>query len=332
MWRDVDGSRALLSVITRITPGGTPEYAAATRARAPADTSIMPALDAVEAATRIARTLDVAGIDHAFRGALACGVQGVPPGTTYEMATHRGFAAATVWMSVAILLQGCVSRYGESTPATVGPVEQGEERGVNPSVVQFEPSDLRLTVQPLVLRGRIGESVTRVRLRLQGNPTMLWEASVDAVAKTFTYSVTLDVLGNGPIAIQAHAYDARGRHLGYAEVPVVGHDSDGDGVATTEDNCPDVWNSDQMDYNPSTPGGSACDTSGDLDGDGVSDAVERANGLDPFSRDSDGDGINDGRESLSDARNADVDGDGWIDEERVAPEERARPSRGRDPR
>jgi hypothetical protein len=42
---------------------------------------MMPALDASEAATRIGRALDAAGIDHAIGGALALGVHGVPRGT-----------------------------------------------------------------------------------------------------------------------------------------------------------------------------------------------------------------------------------------------------------
>ena len=42
---------------------------------------MMPALDAAEAGTRIARALDAAGIAHAIGGALALGVHGVPRGT-----------------------------------------------------------------------------------------------------------------------------------------------------------------------------------------------------------------------------------------------------------
>jgi len=42
---------------------------------------MMPALDAAEAATRIGRALEAAGIDHAIGGALALGVHGVPRGT-----------------------------------------------------------------------------------------------------------------------------------------------------------------------------------------------------------------------------------------------------------
>ena len=42
---------------------------------------MIPALDAAEAGTRIARALEAAGIDHAIGGALALGVHGVPRGT-----------------------------------------------------------------------------------------------------------------------------------------------------------------------------------------------------------------------------------------------------------
>ncbi|MGH2615514.1 MAG: hypothetical protein ACRDJC_09770, partial [Thermomicrobiales bacterium] len=64
----------------------------------------------------------------------------------------------------------------------------------------------------------------------------------------------------------------------------------------------------------------ATSASGDIDGDGLSDADEAAYGSDPLNRDFDGDGILDGEEVYvhgTDPLNNDSDGDGLVDGEEV---------------
>jgi hypothetical protein len=75
-------------------------------------------------------------------------------------------------------------------------------------------------------------------------------------------------------------------------------DADGDGLP---------WNADSD------------DTRWDTDGDGLSDAVEKARGTDPGDPDSDGDGLSDAEEALwkTDPNNPDSDGDGLSDREEV---------------
>ena len=67
-------------------------------------------------------------------------------------------------------------------------------------------------------------------------------------------------------------------------------DSDGDGVDDDNDNCPNVANPTQANYDGDAEG-DACDT--DDDNDGVSDLDEIANGTNPLNADTDGDGVGD---------------------------------------
>lgn len=75
-------------------------------------------------------------------------------------------------------------------------------------------------------------------------------------------------------------------------------DDDGDGDADFNDNCPATANSDQLDTD-SDGDGNACDS--DDDNDGIPDAIELANGLDPLDAgDADLDLNNDGDSNLED--------------------------------
>ena len=87
-------------------------------------------------------------------------------------------------------------------------------------------------------------------------------------------------------------------------------DSDGDGVADEDDNCPETANPDQANFDDDDMG-DACDA--DDDNDGVDDGDD-VDPLDPNS-DSDGDGITDLDEtsSGSDPLDADENGNGILD-------------------
>ena len=67
-------------------------------------------------------------------------------------------------------------------------------------------------------------------------------------------------------------------------------DSDADGINDYVDNCPGVFNADQLN-NDVDPAGDACDD--DDDNDGLTDAQEAELGTDPLLVDSDGDGTGD---------------------------------------
>jgi subtilisin-like proprotein convertase family protein len=82
-------------------------------------------------------------------------------------------------------------------------------------------------------------------------------------------------------------------------------DTDGDGVPDAADNCPDSFNPDQAN-NDGDALGDACDP--DDDNDGLPDAWEQTNGLDPFSATGD------------DGATGDPDGDGFTNEQELAAE------------
>jgi hypothetical protein len=90
----------------------------------------------------------------------------------------------------------------------------------------------------------------------------------------------------------------------------VNNDLDDDTICLPADNCPDVKNVTQSDFDKDNLG-DECDP--DDDNDGVADTVELDYGLKPKNKDTDADRISDGDEFGSAANAADTDGDDIID-------------------
>ncbi|MBI4438773.1 hypothetical protein HY640_02485 [Candidatus Woesearchaeota archaeon] len=100
-------------------------------------------------------------------------------------------------------------------------------------------------------------------------------------------------------------------------------DKDGDGIPDTEDNCPDVLNTEQKDSD-NNGAGDACDNGDpDKDKDGMNDDWEKEHGLDPTTDDSADDKDKDGLSNIEEFRihtypdKEDTDGDGVTDGEEV---------------
>lgn len=72
-------------------------------------------------------------------------------------------------------------------------------------------------------------------------------------------------------------------------------DRDADGIADSQDNCPDNANADQANADNDSQG-NVCDA--DDDNDGVSDTAEASMGTNPLKADSDGDGVDDKADQL----------------------------------
>lgn len=84
-------------------------------------------------------------------------------------------------------------------------------------------------------------------------------------------------------------------------------DADGDGIGDNEDNCIQVANNDQADFDNDHQG-DACDT--DDDNDGLSDVNEVALGSNPNNPDTDNDGVSDGSDNCLMVQNVDqIDSD-----------------------
>ncbi|MDB4034796.1 thrombospondin type 3 repeat-containing protein [Pseudomonadales bacterium] len=99
-------------------------------------------------------------------------------------------------------------------------------------------------------------------------------------------------------------------------------DGDEDGVTNDLDNCQDVANADQADLDQDGKG-DVCDA--DIDGDGVSNADETAQGTSSDKTDSDGDGVLDGEDALplDASESSDRDGDGTGDNADAFPDDSA---------
>ena len=99
-------------------------------------------------------------------------------------------------------------------------------------------------------------------------------------------------------------------------------DGDEDGVTNDLDNCQDVANAEQADLDQDGKG-DVCDA--DIDGDGVSNADETAQGTSSDKADSDGDGVLDGEDALplDASESSDRDGDGTGDNADAFPDDSA---------
>ena len=99
-------------------------------------------------------------------------------------------------------------------------------------------------------------------------------------------------------------------------------DGDEDGVTNDLDNCQDVANANQADLDQDGKG-DVCDA--DIDGDGVSNADETAQGTSSDKADSDGDGVLDGEDALplDASESSDRDGDGTGDNADAFPDDSA---------
>ena len=109
------------------------------------------------------------------------------------------------------------------------------------------------------------------------------------------------------------------------QVEAQASDSDGDGLATDEDNCPDISNVDQADLDQDGSG-DACDD--DIDGDGLSNDDEALKETDPRSVDSDGDGVADDQDLFPNntTESSDRDADGVGDNSDAFPDDPAETS------
>lgn len=112
----------------------------------------------------------------------------------------------------------------------------------------------------------------------------------------------------GSYTITATVTDSGGEQRSDSHTLEVGQDSDGDGVADHNDNCPETQNADQADSDDDGVG----DACADQDGDGVAEDDNCPEVANPDQADLDGDGV-------GDACDDDIDGDGVPNDQDAAP-------------
>jgi hypothetical protein len=161
----------------------------------------------------------------------------------------------------------------------------------------------------------ISDPAAQYQVQLNDSSTRIWDSPLTADTSiaysgppliggaTYSYFISArDSLGNASLAAADFVYTA--------SVP---DDTDGDGVADADDNCPDDPNADQANADGDALGDvcDACpnDAENDVDGDGVCGDVDNCPAVaNPGQEDIDGDGIGDACDALTDS-----DGDGVAD-------------------
>lgn len=125
-------------------------------------------------------------------------------------------------------------------------------------------------------------------------------------------SAILAAMTSTAIDMNGAGFDYRsGYGLLQADAALATIDADADGTFNADDNCPEVANPLQEDFDGDGEG-DACDA--DDDNDGLADIDEDAAGSDAYNPDDDGDGISDGSDNcilVSNAGQADTDSDGY---------------------
>jgi len=138
------------------------------------------------------------------------------------------------------------------------------------------PTGLPIADTPNVISTCVGGTVTAVA----GSSTIVYSAG--SVNANETCSISLDVLGAtaGVFVNTTDDLTSSAGNSGAATATLtVGNDRDDDGIPNDTDNCPNDANADQTDLDRDGQG-NACDL--DDDGDGLPDAYEIANGLNPL--------------------------------------------------
>lgn len=160
------------------------------------------------------------------------------------------------------------------------------------------------------------EGDVRIVVTQSGDSTILFSSSVSEVGgsgstpwKAFAFA--FPATGDYVLAVRVdNAVDCGEESAVGIDLPEGPIDADGDGVADSTDNCPDVANTDQQD-NDADRRGDACDE--DDDGDGVPDAADNcALSPNPGQVDDDFDGRGDACDDMLDSTAGFATGGGWL--------------------